>query len=370
MRLAWFRPATLVSERFDDSAALAGALAAEHEVELFDEARAHDFIPRDFREPFDLCVFELADTRPHAFVWPYLLHTPGVLRLRSLSLHDSRCETLRRQRRDRHCTAELDFGGWDLIAAPILRSRLTVVADDYAARRLQGRFPTARIRVAPLGLSGPGPLPDQVGNGRLERNAGRAPIVGALEGSDRVIQRAVTRARDAGAPLELITGSPDIVLARADIIIATAWPPVDEPTRAMAAMAAGRAVIILETEATAGWPVLDPQTWQPRGWSDEPPIAIALDPRDEEHSLVIALRRLATDAPLRETLGASAALWSQRNATLDQAVHVWRSILEEAAVLPPPPRPDNWPSHLTADGTERAREMLAEFGCTVDFLGR
>jgi hypothetical protein len=89
MRLAWFRPATHVSEQPDDTAALVGALGAEHEIALFDEAHAHDFIRLDFRAPFDLCVYEVADTRQHAFVWPYLLHVPGVLRLRSLSLHDS-----------------------------------------------------------------------------------------------------------------------------------------------------------------------------------------------------------------------------------------------------------------------------------------
>ena len=49
-------------------------------------------------------------------------------------------------------------------------------------------------------------------------------------------------------------------------------------------------------------------------------------------------------------------------------MQAWRSILADAATLPPPPRPFNWPGHLTADGTERARELLAEFGATVDFL--
>jgi hypothetical protein len=34
----------------------------------------------------------------------------------------------------------------------------------------------------------------------------------------------------------------------------------------------------------------------------------------------------------------------------------------------PPPRPLNWPHHLAADGTQRARELLGEFGVTVDFL--
>jgi len=152
MRLAWFRPATHVSEQPDDTAALVGALGAEHEIALFDEAHAHDFIRLDFRAPFDLCVYEVADTRQHAFVWPYLLHVPGVLRLRSLSLHDSRTASLQRQHRERDRALELAFGDWDLITAPVLASRMTVVSDAHAAGRLQRAFPLARIRVAPLGV--------------------------------------------------------------------------------------------------------------------------------------------------------------------------------------------------------------------------
>jgi hypothetical protein len=370
MRLAWFRPrlATHVSDQLDDTAALVGALATEHDIELFDEARAHDFIRQDFRAPFDLCVFELEDTRQHAFVWPYLLHVPGVLRLRSSSLHESRSATLRQQHRERDRALELAFGDWDLTAAPILASRMTVVADAHAAARLQRACPPAVIRVAPLGVGG-GLVRDQVRNQVRNQVPNQPPIVGVVDSSrNGLIQRAVGRARDAGAQLELIAGSDESVLENADILIATIWPPADELTAALAGMAAGRAVIVLETENTAGWPALDPQTWQPRGWTGQPPIVVSVDPRDEEHSLSLALRRLASDAALRQTLGSAAHDWWRQHATLDHAVRAWRSILAEAATLTPPPRPSNWPRHLTADGTERARELLAEFGATVDFL--
>jgi hypothetical protein len=183
-----------------------------------------------------------------------------------------------------------------------------------------------------------------------------------------LIQRAVGRALEAGAPLELISGSAKSVLEKADIVVAVTWPPADELTIALAGMAAGRPVIVLETEITAGWPALDPQTWRPRGWSNQPPIVISIDPRDEEHSLSLALRRLATEPALRDALGSAAHEWWQRHATLDHAVQAWRSILTEAATAAPPTRPSNWPAHLTADGTERARELLGEFGATVDFL--
>ena len=150
MRLAWFRPVTHVSDRLDDTAALVRALESEHEVHVVDETRAHDFIRLDFRTPFDLCVFELADTPHHAYVWPYLLHVPGVLRLRSLSLHESRAHALRRREQD--LARELAFSDWDLVGAPLLASRITVVSDAHAAARLQRRYPAARIRHAPTGL--------------------------------------------------------------------------------------------------------------------------------------------------------------------------------------------------------------------------
>jgi len=366
MRLAWFRPATHVSERLDDTAALVSALGGEHEIAVIDEARAHDFIRLDFRTPFDLCIYELADTRQHAFVWPYLLHVPGLLRLRSRSLHDSRTEALQRQHRERDRALELAFGDWNLITAPVIASRMTVVSDAHAAARLQRDYPAARVRVAPLGIRGRESFFEP---GQRQMTPDPVCHVGTLDSSrNALIQRALGRARDAGARLELVSGSAESVLENADIVIAVAWPPADELTMALAGMAAGRAVIVLETEITAGLPALDPQTWQPRGWTGQPPIVVSIDPRDEEHSFALALRRLATDAQLRESLGAAAHEWWRQHATLDHAVQAWRSILAEAITLTPPPRPSDWPRHLTANGTERARDLLAEFGATVDFL--
>jgi hypothetical protein len=355
-----------VSDRLDDTAALIGALRAEHQIDVFEESRAHDFIRLDFRAPFDLCVYELADSRDHAYVWPYLLHVPGVLRLRSRSLHDSRTEALRRQRREGDGTLELAFGDWALTSAPILASRMTVVSDAHAAASLQRACPAARIRVAPLGVGKGEGSAQGTEQGMPQR---QTTIVSALDSSrNAMIQRAVARARDAGARVELVTGSAQSVLENADILVAAAWPPADEPTLALAGMATGRTVIVLETESTAGWPALDPQTWQPRGWTGHAPIVVSIDPRDEEHSLSLALRRLSSDAALRYALGSAANDWWRQHATPDLAVQAWRSILAEAATIAPSPRPLNWPRHLTADGTERARELLAEFGATVDFL--
>ena len=163
--------------------------------------------------------------------------------------------------------------------------------------------------------------------------------------------------------------SPDRVLDEADVIVAMSWPPADEATLAIAGMAAGRAVVVFEAEHTAGWPALDPQTWQPRGWTGERPVVVSVDPRDEEHSLSLALRRLASDSALRRRA-------RDRGARVVAPARDRRSRGPRVAIDPrrKPRRsplrsgPRNWPRHLTADGTERARAILAEFGATVDFL--
>jgi hypothetical protein len=90
----------------------------------------------------------------------------------------------------------------------------------------------------------------------------------------------------------------------------------------------------METEATAAWPAIDPQTWRPRGLAaTEAPVAVTVDPRDEEHSLMLAIRKLSADAALRAQLGRAAHAWSETHATLARAASAWTAILGEATTL-------------------------------------
>jgi hypothetical protein len=154
------------------------------------------------------------------------------------------------------------------------------------------------------------------------------------------------------------------------VTIALEWPPTgDAPTLALAGMAAGTPVIVFESEESADWPALNPQTWQPRRAGPfgpaEDPIVISIDPRDEHHSLKIAMQRLSADPALRASLGAAAHEWWSTHATVDHAVRTWQSIIEEALIIEPPPVP-GW---LTLeDGTARAKEILADFGVTTDLF--
>jgi hypothetical protein len=369
MRLAWCRSiATRLSDRLDDSAALIAELRSDHDITGFDRASMHDLVRLDFRQPFDLHVFELADDDDSEVLWPYVLHYPGIVRLRSASLHHSRAASLTRQRRGGDRRAELTFGRGDLTAAPIVASRLVVVHDEYQAASLQRDYPHARVRVAPLGVNGVGS--DFQARQSRKSTSGSVSIGVLGHMSRRTIDHALTRAREAGAQIEPMgDASPDRVLDEADAILVLPWPLSDDLTPVIAAMASAKPIVIFETASTAGWPTLDPQTWQPRGLGvTETPIAIAIDPRDEEHSLALALRRLATDASLRADLGRAARAWWERNGTVAQAAAAWRSLIREAASLTAPAHPAGWPPHLTADGTERAREMLSALGTSVDFL--
>ena len=170
-----------------------------------------------------------------------------------------------------------------------------------------------------------------------------------------VVERAVVRAGTAGATARIVDRLDD-----ADVLVALEWPPLaGVPTAALLGMAAARPVVVLEVEATAAWPALDPQTWRPRDGGDEPPIAISLDPRDEEHSLMQAIVRLSADATLRATLGAAGQEWWRSNATLAHAVRAWEMMLAEAAAASTSPRP-------ARDGSEGARMLLAQLGVSVD----
>ena len=338
MRIAWFRHRdTDSTDPFDAAALLIDELRRTHDIDVIVEATAHDFVWQQLQRPSDLCVFELDNTSAHQFVWGYLPNYPGVVLLHSIDLANLR------------------------VAA--LASRAVVVADHGLAERLQARFPSATVRYAP-------PFAGHVGSNDADATGlVRFVVSDSRARGGHLIDRAFERARNAGAKFDVLgkEATPDL-LARCDVVIAPAWPPFHAPAAPMlAAMAAGKAVITMESEATAEWPAIDPQTWRPRGIaSAEPPVAVTVDPRDEEHSLMLAIRKLAADAPLRGQLGRAARAWSEAHATLARAASAWAAILREGTSLSPPPRPHDWPAQFRVDGTELARGIRAEFGFDSD----
>lgn len=292
--LAWFRAADPdPANSLEDTALLIARLRATHHIDVITETRAHDFVWRNFRTPYDLCVYELRNEKAHRFISPYLVHYPGIVLLRG------------RPHRSDHL---------------LQSARLIVTPHSAAVDTLQDAYPDAPVRFAPAG---------------------------------------VREAEGLG-----------------EVVVTLEWPVTgDALTIALAGMAAGKAVVVFETEEAADWPALNPQTWRPRdfrgatgsgAFAPADPIVISIDPRDEQHSLKLTLQRLSADAALRTQLGAAAREWWATHATVDHAVRAWEAILAEARALPPASRSAEW--QAPEDGTARAKEILAEFGVSVDLF--
>jgi hypothetical protein len=371
MRLAWFRPSPLDRDDVADPATQLGtAIAARHSVEIFDERNAHDFVWRHARGQFDLTVYELQERGDNAFIWPYLLRYPGLLCLHSSQLVATRPTALSHSRpsADLHAQREFDEHiGWPTLAVPVLASKLVVVSHRYLADALRAHFADANIRHLPPGTRKV-EVPERA-------SAARGITVGVVprwRHEREVLTRAAARAREAGAVFTIFADT-DVrtVIERSDVVVALECPANGHVQgQVLAALSAGRPTIVYDMRETADIPSLDPQTWQPRGlFRPAPSACVAIDARDEEHSLMLALRLLSRDEGLRATLGDQAHQWWRNFGTLEAATDGFERILREACRAPTPPRPAKWPPHLDADGCDAARQTLRELGLSLDVLG-
>jgi glycosyltransferase involved in cell wall biosynthesis len=166
-------------------------------------------------------------------------------------------------------------------------------------------------------------------------------------------------------------------LAAADACLCLRWPTGGETSASLLrALAAGRPTIITDLAHTDDIPSLDPRTWTDQtAWRDDsadrasrPPVCVSVDLLDERHSLGLAMRRLATDAMLRERLGRAAREhWATRH-TLGCMEADYQRVIAAALEGPAPAGSLGLPAHLRADGTEQVRRMATELGVDIDFL--
>jgi hypothetical protein len=85
-----------------------------------------------------------------------------------------------------------------------------------------------------------------------------------------------------------------------------------------------------------------------------------VDIMDEDHSLRLAMRRLASDPELRAKLGAAGRAYWQQEHSPEGMIDDYRLALEAAAASPVP-RPA-LPAHLVNDGDGLLKALLADFG--------
>jgi glycosyltransferase involved in cell wall biosynthesis len=157
----------------------------------------------------------------------------------------------------------------------------------------------------------------------------------------------------------------DDYLAAADIGLCMRWPTSRETSASwLRCLAAGKPTISTDLVHTTDIPALDPRDWSVlRETGDDEPVGVSIDIVDEDHSLGIAVARLAADAALRRRLGAGARTLWQRRFRLDDMVHAYVSVIKETIAKPAgvSGRTVSLPKHLQP-GLEYVERTLQDAG--------
>ena len=179
-------------------------------------------------------------------------------------------------------------------------------------------------------------------------------------------------------------------IAACDVSLNLRWPTAREVSGPwLRALAAGLATITIDLAHMVDVPSLDPRTWRPNDvairdsqlatredrvddaatdfnrpnrelrTANREPVTVAVDILYEDHSLRLAMRRLATDPALRATLGDAGRRFWEREHSLPRMVDDYERAIAEAAAAPAPRV--SLPAHLVSDGDRVLNDVLAEF---------
>ena len=107
-RLAWFTPLPSAPRGLPcRRSQLVTCLSEQFAIDLFVDSEppaafenstvfnAYDFVWTHLRTPYDLAVYEIADSPSYRYVWPYLIRHPGLVLLHDDRLHESRASGIR-----------------------------------------------------------------------------------------------------------------------------------------------------------------------------------------------------------------------------------------------------------------------------------
>ncbi len=394
-RIAWFSPlppTDAVTARL--SAAVLPHLASSWAVDAFvagpgeampgvDVASAHLFAERHGRAPYDAVVYHVDRNPAAAFAWAHAADVPGLVVFHTMAPHVARFESLRAQDRLDRYRAEfaasypatrqgtavppLDIHhplvpqAWPLRAPFLAGARAVAVHDAAAADVISVEAPGLPVSIVSLAVA---PPDHRVSRAHARTRLGLphdacvfasltpfgTPAHDALVSA--VVRQMLARhpdawlvlgtrgdsVRDEGRVRRLNVDTEDarwIVRAAADVGLELEWPGggEDAPHGHAAWLAAGVPLLALDRPSTLGWPLLNPQSWQPHavpvpGIAVAPAVGVAVPVDDERHSLGLALERLATDAGLRAALGRAAEGWAAHEASPARAAGLYTAALE------------------------------------------
>jgi glycosyltransferase involved in cell wall biosynthesis len=382
---------------------------------------AHDFVWRMHRRQYDLVVYQLGNSRLHEYIWPYLFRWPGLAVLHDARLHHARGRALLAAGRTADYRAEFAFNHpaarpeaaelavagfdgpyytlWPMTRAVVVASKMVAVHTRGGAIDLAAASPAAVVEYVTLG-EGAEAMLDEADRRRARAAFGLADdhvafgVFGGLTADKRLPQILAAFARTwrhtpsarlvlAGAPdprvdvagLAATLGIADVVhmagvlgdeafdraIAAVDVSVNLRWPSAVETSGPwLRALAAGRPTIVIDLAHQRHVPALDPRDWRPRDASlDADPVTVGVDILDEDHSLALAMRRLATDAALRDRIGRAARRYWAAAHTEAHMASDYERLLPRAAALPDP-RPV-LPPHLRPDPVAHVEALLRPF---------
>jgi glycosyltransferase involved in cell wall biosynthesis len=315
---------------------------------------------------------------------------------------------------------------WPMLRVPVTTARLVAVHNPWLAQDLSEEFPDARVETIRMGVTDP----IAAASGRGGAVSGSAAVrdrhaipsdavvfaaFGRVTPEKRIRPaiRALAAAASHGARVHLLLmgepaarydvmaeaercGASELVtvtgyvsdeelpahLLAADVCLCLRWPAARETSASwLRCLAAGKPTVVTNLAHTVDVAALDPRSWRvlppavPAACADRPspdPACVAIDILDEQHSLALAVERLAGDEALRARLGAAARAHVERGHTLAHMTDDYRRIIETALSEPALARLDqvraSLPPHLLDDATARARALAGEAGAAVDFL--
>lgn len=156
----------------------------------------------------------------------------------------------------------------------------------------------------------------------------------------------------------------DHAIAASDVTLNLRWPTALETSGPwVRSLALGRPTIIIDSAHHGHVPALDPHSWH-RRWpsddlqpgADDRAVAVSVDVRSLNQSLRLAMRRLATDASLRERLGREARAWWEREHTIERMTLDYERAFARA-LEEPLPAPD-YPPHMHPNPAAHTRRLL------------
>jgi len=432
-RLAWFSPlAPSRSGVSAYSAAIVPLLQSRYAIDLYDEARAHDFVWRHRRQPYDLTVYQLGNSTAHAYMWGYVARYPGLVVLHDAQIHQARVLHLVEQRRYADYRTELLYshpdlppgasnlfmsglGGslfffWALIRPLVTAARVVAVHNAHVAGDLRRQFPNLDLDVISMGVEAvistsqrasairrrhqlPDEAPLFAAFGLVTHGKRIPQILQALAGvarrhpSARLMLigessgplDALAEARALGVADRLVlagyvndTELPDY-LTVADVCLCLRWPTAQETSAAwLRCLAAGKPTLVTNLKLLDGVPRIDAQT------------AVELDARNEagdrQEPLCLSVNLMDEVAGIQAGLTRLADDRELRD-QMGRAAREWWSSRHtiqhmyddyvrviERAMRAPVPDTRTLPAHFRDDSSGLTRGVLAEFGLDAGTL--